>query len=164
MCFPISGGQRPPRPVPPPSRPSGTAWARPGRERRPPRVPAPHKALCPRPARRTRLAATSPRHPRPSSAHADRHCLRDIPAGIGPRDMLTPTYPAAPHRSHTVLYTHPPRTPTPALKTVVIQLGRHWEPQGSLIFVELARQRHGEVHLEGMLWKGEKFAATEIRI
>lgn len=101
-----AGGQRPPRPVPPRSRPSGTAWARPGRERRPPRVPAPHKALCPRLAAGTLLAAASPLHPRPGSAPAERLCLRDIPAGIRPRGMQTPTHPAAPHRSHRVL----PRT------------------------------------------------------
>lgn len=43
--------------------------------------------------------------------------------------------------------------------------GGHWEPESSecsLIFThQLSRQRHGEVRLEGMLWKGEKFAVTE---
>lgn len=163
-----AGGQRPPRPGPAPVPPlgHGVGTAREGAA--PPARPRSAQSAPPAPCRayaaRSHILAAPP--PRQRSRR-QALCLRDIPAGISPPGHADTHRASSPAQVPQGPTHEPTPHPDTSLEDGSDPAGRHWETEGSkrsLIFVELPRQRHGEAHLEGMLWKGEKFAATEIRI
>lgn len=146
-----------------------------GRAGTPPPLPPPtrvsplHKALPPAAGAHATPSDTPPAPPAQTCTVSGTSPVGTNPLG----GMQAPTYPpwgpthAHPHplqgRSQRT-GTPRPCTPTPGLRTVLDPAGRHWEPESSLIGAEAARQGHGEVQPEGMLWEEKKFTAIESRI